>query len=112
MSGARKCEELDEAVYTEPNKTRRVRNTNSRDWCCLAVPVAGPVKTVIWYSKDGELHIMAGQLRSDSWQENRFCHLTTMSWKIPGHMILFSGARGSLPRVIAARAKCSSHTPM
>jgi hypothetical protein len=39
-----------------PNKRRRVRNTSSHDWCCLAVPMPGPVKTVISYSKDGELH--------------------------------------------------------
>jgi hypothetical protein len=39
-----------------PNKTRRVRDTTSHDWCCLAAPISDPVKTVTSYSKDGELH--------------------------------------------------------
>jgi hypothetical protein len=52
--GAGNCEELDEAAYTD--RTRRVRNTNSHDRCCLSVPVSGAVKTVTSYSKDRELH--------------------------------------------------------
>jgi hypothetical protein len=28
----------------------------SHDWCCLATPVPGPVKTVTSYSEAGELH--------------------------------------------------------
>jgi hypothetical protein len=77
---------------------RHVRNTTSHD------VLSGPVKTITSFSKDGELHngwatmvrFLVGQILSS--------HHYVM--ENSGHRILFNGARSSLFKVIAARAKC------
>jgi hypothetical protein len=109
--GEGKCEELDEAAYTD----RRSWNA----WETLPV-MTGAVRLSLYLVQcklrprtiKMASYIVVGQSWPYCWQENKFSHLTTTSWKIPGRRILFNGARRSLPRIIAARAKCWPRTSM